>query len=66
MLSAQKVVDRLYWREGCQGNFDKNRVPVAHRTVPQPWQLQGLKFFAVTAFLADETSLWIRKLQKVE
>ena len=43
MLFAQQVVNGLNRIEGAQGNLDKYGAPVAHGTIPEAWQLEGLE-----------------------
>ena len=44
MLLAEQVVDRLDGIERRERHFDEDRVPVAHRAIPQSRELQGLQF----------------------
>ena len=42
MLVAEQIVNSLHWIECAQRNLYEYGVPVAHRTIPETWQLQGL------------------------
>ena len=47
MLVAEQIVDSLHWVECAQRNLYGYGVPVAHRTIPETWQLQGLEILTV-------------------
>ena len=47
MLVAEQIVNGLHWVECTQRNFYEYGVPVAHRTIPETWQLQGLQVLTV-------------------
>ena len=47
MLVAEQIVHGLHWVEGAQRNLYEYGVPVAHRTIPETWQLQGLEILTV-------------------
>ena len=49
MLVAEQIVHGLHWVEGAQRNLYEYGVPVAHRTISETWQLQGLQFLTVLA-----------------
>ena len=66
MLLAEQVVDRLDGIERRERHFDEDRVPVAHRAIPQSRELQGLQFASVLALRADEARGGIHKLREVE
>ena len=66
MLVAEQIVDGLHWVECAQRNLYEYSVPVAHRTIPETRQLQGLQILTVLALAGDETGRWINKLRKIE
>ena len=47
MLVAEQIVDGLHWVECAQRNLYEYSVPVAHCTIPETWQLQGLEVLTV-------------------
>ena len=47
MLVAEQIVHGLHWVEGAERNLYEYGVPVAHRTIPETWQLQGLQVLTV-------------------
>ena len=47
MLIAEQIVHGLHRVEGAQRNLYEYGVPVAHRTIPETWQLQGLEILTV-------------------
>ena len=66
MLVAEQIVDGLHRVECAQRNLYEYGVPVAHRTIPETWQLQGLQVLTVLALARDETGGWIYELRKIE
>ena len=66
MLVAEQIVDSLHWVECAERNLYEYGVPVAHRTIPETWQLQGLQVLTVLALARDETGRWIYELRKIE
>ena len=66
MLVAEQIVDGLHWVECAQRNLYEYSVPVAHRTIPETRQLQGLQVLTILALAGDETRRWINKLRKIE
>ena len=66
MLVAEQIVDGLHWVECAERNLYEYGVPVAHRTIPETWQLQGLQVLTVLALARDETGGWIYELRKIE
>ena len=49
MLVAEQIVHVLHWVEGAQRNLYEYGIPVAHCTIPETWQLQGLEILTVLA-----------------
>ena len=49
MLVAEQIVHGLHWVEGAQRNLYEYGVPVAHRTIPETWQLECLEVLTVLA-----------------
>ena len=49
MLVAEQIVNGLHWVECAQRNFYEYGVPVAHRTIPETWQLKCLEILTVLA-----------------
>ena len=43
VLVAQEVVHRLHGIKGGEGYLYENRVPLAHRTIPQAGELESLE-----------------------
>ena len=66
MLVAEQIVDGLHWVECAQRNLYEYGVPVAHRTIPETRQLQGLQVLTILALAGDETGRWIYELRKIE
>ena len=66
MLGTEQVEDGLHGIEGDERNLDEDRVPVAHRAVPQTGQLLGLQRTALVALAADETGLGIHEPLQIE
>ena len=66
MLVAEQIVHGLHWVEGAERNLYEYGVPVAHRTIPETWQLQGLEILTVLTLARDETGRWIYELRKIE
>ena len=66
MLVAEQIVHGLHWVECAERNLYEYGVPVAHRTIPETWQLQGLEVLTVLALARDETGRWIYELRKIE
>ena len=66
MLFSQQIVDSLNGVEGLKRNFNEDRTPVAHSTIPKTGKLKSLQFATILALVGDETSSGINKLGKVE
>ena len=66
MLVAEQIVHGLHRVEGTERNLYEYGVPIAHRTIPETWQLQGLQVLTILALAGDETGRWINKLRKIE
>ena len=66
MLVAEQIVDGLHWVECAERNLYEYSVPVAHRTIPETRQLQGLQVLTILALAGDETGRWIYELRKIE
>ena len=66
MLVAEQIVHGLHWVEGAERNLYEYGVPVAHRTIPETWQLKCLEVLTVLALARDETGRWIYELRKIE
>ena len=49
MLVAEQIVHGLHWVECAERNLYEYGIPVAHRTIPETWQLQGLQVLTVLA-----------------
>ena len=49
MLVAEQIVDGLHWVECAERNLYEYSVPVAHRTIPETWQLKCLEVLTVLA-----------------
>ena len=66
MLVAEQIVHSLHWVEGAQRNLYEYGVPVAHRTIPETWQLKCLEVLTVLALAGDETGRWIYELREIK
>ena len=66
MLVAEQIIHSLHWVECTERNLYEYGVPVAHSTIPETRQLQGLQILTVLALAGDETGRWINKLRKIE
>ena len=66
MLVAEQIIHGLHWVEGAQRNLYEYGVPVAHRTIPETWQLECLEILTVLTLARDETGRWIYELRKIE
>ena len=66
MLVAEQIIHGLHWVECTERNLYEYGVPVAHRTIPDTRQLQGLQVLTVLALAGDETGRWINELRKIE
>ena len=66
MLVAEQIVHGLHRVEGAQRNLYEYGVPVAHRTIPETWQLECLQILTVLALAGDETGRWIYELREIE
>ena len=49
MLVAEQIIHGLHWVECAERNLYEYGIPVAHRTIPETWQLQGLQVLTVLA-----------------
>ena len=66
MCRTEEVKNDLDRVECSERNLNEESVPVAHRTVPETWELKSLEFASLIALRADESSILIHILQKVE
>ena len=66
MLLSQQVVHRLNRIECSQGYFYKDRVPIAHRTVPKSGKFQGFQVFTVLRLIGNKACCLIHILHQVE
>ena len=57
---------RYHWVEGTERNLYEYSIPVAHRTIPETWQLECLQILTILTLARDETGRWIYKLRKIE
>ena len=53
MLVAEQIVHGLHWVECTERNLYEYSVPVAHRTIPETRQLQGLQVLTILALAGD-------------
>ena len=63
---SEEVENNLHRVECCERNLYKKCVPVAHRTVPETRKLESLEFASLVALRADESSILIYILKKIE
>jgi hypothetical protein len=66
MSWSEKIENDLYRVECSERNLDKECVPVAHGTVPEARKLESLEFASLVALRADESSILIYILKKIE
>jgi hypothetical protein len=66
MCRSEKIENDLYRVECSERDFHKESIPVAHGTVPKTWKLESLEFTSLVALRADESSILIHILKKVE
>ena len=66
MRRSEKVKNDLYRVECSERNFYKECVPVAHSTVPEARKFKCLEFASLVALRADESSILIYILEKIE
>ena len=55
MLLPQQIIHGLHRIECGKRHLYEDSVPVAHRTVPQSWQLQGFELLTALTLTADES-----------
>ena len=66
MRRTEKVKNDLDRVECGERNLNEESVPVAHRTVPETWELKSLEFASLIALRADESCILINILEKIE
>ena len=66
MSWSEKIENDLYRVECSERNLDKKSIPVAHRSVPEARKLESLEFASLVALRADESSILIYILKKIE
>ena len=66
MRRTEKVKNDLDRVECSERNLNEESVPVAHRTVPETWELKSLEFASLIALRADESGILINILEKIE
>ena len=66
MLVAEQIVHGLHWVECTERNLYEYCIPVAHRTIPETWQLECLQILTILTLARDETCRWVNKLRKIE
>ena len=66
MLVAEQIVHGLHWVECTERNLYEYCIPVAHRTIPETWQLECLQILTILTLAGDETGRWINELRKIE
>ena len=49
MCWTEKVENDFYRVECSERYFHKESIPIAHRTVPESWELESLEFAALVA-----------------
>ena len=65
MLFTQQIVDSLYRIECRQRHLNEYGIPIAHRTIPQSWQLQSLQLLTRLRLLGDEARSGINILRQI-
>ena len=63
---TKKIENNLYRVECLERNLYEECVPLAHRTVPESWQLKSLEFTSLVALRADESCILVNILEKIE
>lgn len=66
MRRTEKVKNDLDRVECSERNLNEESVPVAHRTVPETWELKSLEFASLIALRADESGILVNILEKIE
>ena len=66
MSWSEKIENDLYRVECSERNLDKKSIPVAHGTVPEARKFECLEFASLVALRADESSILIYILKKIE
>ena len=66
MSRTEEVKHHLNWVECFKRNLYEESVPVAHRTIPETWELEGLEFSTLIALRADESCIFVHILEEVE
>ena len=65
MFRSKQVVDRLDRVESFDRHLYEDRIPVAHRAVPQSGQLKCLKLTPILTLLRDESRVTINKVRQM-
>ena len=65
MFRSKQVVDRLDRVESFDRHLYEDRIPVAHRAVPQSGQLKCLELTPILTLLRDESRVTINKIRQV-
>jgi len=66
MRRTEEVKNDLDRVECSERNLNEKSVPVAHRTVPETWELKSLEFASLIALRADESCILVNILEKIE
>ena len=66
MCRTEEVKNDLDRVECSERNLNEESVPVAHRTVPETWELKSLEFASLIALRADESGILVNILEKIE
>ena len=66
MRRTEKVKNDLHRVECSERNLNEESVPIAHRTVPETWELKSLEFASLIALRADESGILVNILEKIE
>lgn len=66
MRLPQQIINRFYWVERQNRDFDEDGDPVRHGTVPEAWELHGFQVFAVFRLHRDEAGFWVDVIREVE
>ena len=66
MCRSEEVENDLHRVECSQRDLHKERVPVAHRSVPESRKLESLELASLIALGTDESRILVNILEKIE
>ena len=66
MCRTKQVKHDLYRVECLKRDLNEECIPIAHGTIPKTWKFKSLELTTLVALGADESSILINILEKVE